>query len=313
LTSYEDDEATRLEQRLAETLLPIFDAPPLLPVAERVRAGLHLDLLGDPRPSLDLTKPDYWTQPIAPGPFVMGKKEKSFVYQITRPYALARFPVTNRQYLLFVEALVGRGPAKAVEAARSLLALLQQHQQTAKQLHPRYWPGACYRAGAGNHPVVGVTWYAATAFAWWVDAWLHAEGLLQDDEAIRLPTEPEWERAAADPLSPPSIPCLRGMPPPLIPPASRGMICQGGRPACWAACIPLGRLARCNENDWWHEKRGHSGKHKGERHRRHIGRGALSARCGGLRRRGADRQCLGVVQYRRSGISAAGGSCRRKY
>jgi formylglycine-generating enzyme required for sulfatase activity len=51
--------------------------------------------------------------------------------------------------------------------------------------------------------VVVVTWYAATAFAWWADAWLRALGVLKEGEEVRLPTEAEWERAAA---YPPTLP-----------------------------------------------------------------------------------------------------------
>src|SRR5206468_12243875 len=110
-----------------------------------------------------------------------------FDYTIHRPYALARFPVTNRQYLLFLEALAGRGTPEAVAAAQQLLPLMAQHQQTHEQFHPRYWPGARYRAGEGNHPIVGVTWYAATTFAWWANAWLHSLNALAPGEELRLP------------------------------------------------------------------------------------------------------------------------------
>jgi formylglycine-generating enzyme required for sulfatase activity len=44
-----------------------------------------------------------------------------------------------------------------------------------------------------------VSWYAASAFAWWADAWLRELGLLAAGEALRLPSEAEWERAAAYP------------------------------------------------------------------------------------------------------------------
>jgi formylglycine-generating enzyme required for sulfatase activity len=76
---------------------------------------------------------------------------------------------------------------------------MQRHKQTPEQFRRRTWPGTRYPAGAGNQPVVGVTWYAASAFAWWADAWLHAIGVLSPEEDVRLPTEPEWERAAAYP------------------------------------------------------------------------------------------------------------------
>ncbi len=181
----------------------------------RNRAATMLDRLDadTERPGLDLTKPDYWANRIEPGTFSMGDnkgrfddEKPQFDYTIRRPYALARFPVTNRQYLLFIEAWTGRGAPEAVAAANQLKDLLAQHGETPetyKGFRPRSWPGARYRAGEGNHPVVGVTWYAATAFAWWADAWLRALGVLKEGEEVRLPTEAEWERAAA---YPPTLP-----------------------------------------------------------------------------------------------------------
>ncbi|ABQ91287.1 NACHT domain-containing protein [Roseiflexus sp. RS-1] len=183
--------------------------------ALRNRAATMLDRLDadTERPGLDLTKPDYWANRIEPGTFSMGdtnstydREEPQFDYTIRRPYALARFPVTNRQYLLFVEALAGRGAPEAVAAANRLKDLMKQHGETPETYNgfrPYFWPGARYRAGEGNHPVVGVTWYAATAFAWWADAWLRALGVLKEGEEVRLPTEAEWERAAA---YPPTLP-----------------------------------------------------------------------------------------------------------
>jgi formylglycine-generating enzyme required for sulfatase activity len=182
--------------------------------ALRNRAAAMLDRLDadHDRPGLDLTKPDYWANRIEPGVFSMGDdkggydEKPQFDCAIRRPYALARFPVTNRQYLLFVEALAGRGTPEAVAAANRLKDLMKQHGETPETYNgfrPRFWPGARYRAGEGNHPVVGVTWYAATAFAWWADAWLRALGILKEGEEVRLPTEAEWERAAA---YPPTLP-----------------------------------------------------------------------------------------------------------
>lgn len=122
----------------------------------RNRAATMLDRLDadTDRPGLDLTKADYWATRIEPGTFSMGDDngglddEKSqFDYTIRRPYALARFPVTNRQYLLFIEALAGCGTPEAVAAARKLLQLMEMHEQEPEDVRPFYWPGACYRAG----------------------------------------------------------------------------------------------------------------------------------------------------------------------
>lgn len=175
----------------------------------RNRAAGMLDRLDadNNRPGLDLTHTDYWAERIEPGLFSMGdsngrygNERPEFDYQIRQPYTLARFPVTNRQYFGFVEALDGRGLPEALGAAQQLLVLMTQHQQTPNQFRPRFWPGSRYRAGEGNHPVTGVNWYAASAFAWWVNEWLHNLHLLMPDEVVRLPSEAEWERAAAYPL-----------------------------------------------------------------------------------------------------------------
>ena len=153
---------------------------------DRNAAASFLDRFGaDERPALDPLRPEFWAERIAPGPFVMGDdngqyddEKPAFTHRIVQPYALARFPVTNRLYLRFLESLDEQG--------------LQEHL-------PRYWPGRRYRADEGNHPVVGVRLHSAAACAAWLDGFLRAEGVLPAGEAVRLPTEPQWERAAAYP------------------------------------------------------------------------------------------------------------------
>jgi len=177
--------------------------------AVRNRAATMLDRLDADvdRPGLDVSKADYWAARIEPGTFSMGDdngaysdEKPQFDYAIRQPYALGRFPVTNRQYLLFIEALAGRGTPEAIAAVHKLRPLMKKHEQTPEQFRPGSWPGARHRAGEGNHPVVEVTWYAATAFAWWTNETFLTPEQRSNGEAIRLPTEAEWERAAAYPV-----------------------------------------------------------------------------------------------------------------
>jgi len=53
-----------------------------------------------------------------------------------------------------------------------------------------------------NRPVVGVSWYEASAYCTWLTHVLRAAGRLGADEEIRLPNEPEWEKAARGGSSP---------------------------------------------------------------------------------------------------------------
>ena len=77
-------------------------------------------------------------------------------------YYIMRYPVTNAQYALFVKATGHRLP-----------------------LFPK---DGGYRQELNDHPVVGVSFHDAVAFCRWART---VTGL-----ALRLPTEPEWEKAA---------------------------------------------------------------------------------------------------------------------
>ena len=53
------------------------------------------------------------------------------------------------------------------------------------------YPPPKHRARHGNHPADSVNWWDATAFCYWLGARLG-----YDEQALRLPTEFEWQRAA---------------------------------------------------------------------------------------------------------------------
>lgn len=77
-------------------------------------------------------------------------------------FYIMRYPVTNAQYKLFMEATDHRPP--------------------------RFWSKGQFPADQADHPVTGVSFHDAVAFCRWAS---EVTGL-----PLRLPTEPEWEKAA---------------------------------------------------------------------------------------------------------------------
>jgi len=99
------------------------------------------------------------------------------------PLYLDRYPVTNQQYFRFVEA--GGYQQMSLWDPEILPGVLDFVDQT-QQPGPRHWIDGCFRRGENNHPVVGISWYEATAFARWVGK--------------RLPTDAEWVKSASWPV-----------------------------------------------------------------------------------------------------------------
>lgn len=111
------------------------------------------------------------TVPIPAGPFLMGcddgQPEAAPCHTVDLPeYRLGRFPVTNSQYAEFI--------------ARTSYPALPRKTGWQTRMPP---PDRL------DHPVTGISWHDAVAYC----AWLATS----TGRAYRLPTEAEWEKAAA--------------------------------------------------------------------------------------------------------------------
>jgi formylglycine-generating enzyme required for sulfatase activity len=115
------------------------------------------------------------------------------------PFALARYPLTNAQYKRFIDADGYDSNASWWDdPARAWLARddatipdLKDYQKRQHKDQPEWWDDERYGSARPNHPVVGISWYEATAFCRWLT--LH----LNDGFIYCLPSELEWEYAAA--------------------------------------------------------------------------------------------------------------------
>lgn len=103
--------------------------------------------------------------------------------QHVEPFLLDRYPVTNRQFRQFMEA--GGYSLPALWESDAISALAELVDQTGMP-GPRFWRGGRYPTGEDDHPVIGVSWYEAAAYARWTGK--------------RLPSDCEWLKAAAWPV-----------------------------------------------------------------------------------------------------------------
>ncbi len=135
-----------------------------LEARDRAAAGMVLGQLGDLREGVGCGEKGVpvfkWSAEFPAGDFTLGEGKKK--RRILDAYRMSIYPVTVQQFAAFLAAGYREAGPKDYEQAEF---------QTP------------------NHPRVGVSWYEATAFCAWVSA--------QTKNAIRLPTEAEWERAAA--------------------------------------------------------------------------------------------------------------------
>jgi sulfatase-modifying factor enzyme 1 len=150
-------------QRLLDELERSETEPP-----RRLEIGDLLAERGDPRLGVGLDDhglPDVGWVEIPAGDFVYQGSERIALSR----FFMARYPITNIQYQCFIDA--------GGYADERWWQDLDKPEPEA----PR-WPQS-------NRPRTDVSWYEATAYCRWLSAQLGYE--------IRLPSEQEWERAAA--------------------------------------------------------------------------------------------------------------------
>ena len=138
--------AADTRSQLVESLVQVVESDAGTP-QQRLAAGVALGLLGDPR----LQRPSdsgYWA---CISPDGAGS-------------SIGRFPVTNAEFLAFVDA-----------GGYDDDALWTEEGRTWRDSAKRRWPDLAASPDATpfvvpNQPVVGVTWHEACAYARWVDA-----------------------------------------------------------------------------------------------------------------------------------------------
>ena len=167
--------------------------PAVAPVL-RAQAGRLLGKLGDPRLEvLDPLQIEWCDVPA--GPFKMGDSPV-YTVEISYLFKMSRFPITNGQYSVFVD----KGGYDHAPYWREAVAVGRWKAGAIKVRYDNEPGNRPYDSGEpymlANHPVVGITWYEALAFARWLTDHMQMNNCLPAGWCVALPSEAEWEKAA---------------------------------------------------------------------------------------------------------------------
>ncbi len=97
-------------------------------------------------------------------------------------FLLDRYPVTNAEYQQFVDA---GGYDQESLWDEGVWETVVDFLDSTGEPGPRFWADGEFAEGEENHPVTGINWHEASAYASWVGK--------------RLPTDAEWVKAASWP------------------------------------------------------------------------------------------------------------------
>ena len=179
---------------------------PFVSARQRVQAGALLGQLGDPRPAVQTVDEMLYCY-VPGGSFWLGHTDQAILYeQLTTPYWLATFPVTQAQFAQFVADGGYALPDLWSEAA----AVNRWRPGEVQDWAQRGWRSGPFGYGRPfdlpNHPVVGITWYEALAFTRWLTQRWQQKQILPRDWRVQLPSEVAWEKAARGGLQIPQRP-----------------------------------------------------------------------------------------------------------
>ena len=100
------------------------------------------------------------------------------------PVFIDRHPVTNEQYQEFVD---GGGYEQMAIWDQEIWPAVLDFVDATGHPGPRHWKDGCFETSKADHPVIGVCWYEAAAFARWAGK--------------RIPSDAEWIKAGSWPVA----------------------------------------------------------------------------------------------------------------